>query len=62
MGAVATSAPHENQGREAAIRSSSKLWNSEVLYGISTECISPAYRIAFLKKALRNLSKAFSFF
>ena len=36
--------------------------NSEVLYGISTECTSPAYRIAFLKKAIRNLSKAFSFF
>jgi hypothetical protein len=30
--------------------------------GVSTKCTSPAYRIAFLKKALRNLSKAFSFF
>jgi hypothetical protein len=31
-------------------------------HGISTKCTSPAYRIVFVKKALRNLSKAFSFF
>ena len=30
--------------------------------GISTKCTSPAYRTAFMKKAIRNLSKAFSFF
>ena len=31
-------------------------------HGISTKCTSPAYRTAFMKKAIRNLSKAFSFF
>ena len=31
-------------------------------HGISTKYTSPAYRIVFVIKALRNLSNAFSFF